>query len=287
MDGWKKAGLVCCSDGEPKAMAIRHHELEELLNRHGITAECSLFLYAEQGGAAGTGIERAEAVNRFFRDPSVDALFDLSGGDMANEVLEHLDFESIRSSHARFWGYSDLTTVINGIYAKTGKTSVLYQVKNLVGSCGVEQEKVFFSPAQKELFTLPIRFLRGSRLEGTVVGGNIRCLLKLSGTEYFPDLTDKILLLEANSGRVPQLTTYLSQLSQLGAFRKIRGLVLGTFSQMEREQLQPSAEELVLRRVGEHLPVVKTDFVGHGPDSRAVLIGGQYCFTGTFGQPIE
>ena len=32
-------------------------------------------------------------------------------------------------------------------------------------------------------------------MEGIVVGGNIRCLLKLAGTPYWPDMREKILLL--------------------------------------------------------------------------------------------
>lgn len=34
-------------------------------------------------------------------------------------------------------------------------------------------------------------------MQGIVVGGNIRCLLKLAGTEYWPDMNGKILLLES------------------------------------------------------------------------------------------
>ena len=41
------------------------------------------------------------------------------------------------------------------------------------------------------------KFLQGSKMQGIVVGGNIRCLLKLAGTEYWPDMNGKILLLES------------------------------------------------------------------------------------------
>ena len=58
--------------------------------------------------------------------------YDISGGDLANQVLDGLDYAAIGKSRAVFWGYSDLTTVINAIYAQTGKSSVLYQVKNMV-----------------------------------------------------------------------------------------------------------------------------------------------------------
>ena len=38
-------------------------------------------------------------------------------------------------------------------------------------------------------------------MEGIVVGGNIRCLLKLAGTPYWPDMREKILLLESFGGK--------------------------------------------------------------------------------------
>ena len=106
-----------------------------------------------------------------------------------------------------------------------------------------------------------------------VVGGNIRCLLKLAGTPYWLDMTDKILLLEARSGGVAQMTTYLSQLQQMGVFGQIRGILLGTFTQMEREQAKPEITELVMRFAGEKMPIAKTSWIGHGADSRAIVIG--------------
>lgn len=272
MLNWEKIGLVCCSNAEKPDRCAVHEQLRAVLSNRGIETVCSPYLYAEDGFFAGTGRERGEAVNRLFQDSSIDAVCDLSGGDMANEVLEYLDFTAIQHSKAIFCGYSDLTTVINAIYSKTGKPSVLYQIKNLVGSCGQEQQERFFTQG---LLTVPFRFLRGAHMEGTVVGGNIRCLLKLAGTEYFPDFSGKILFLEANSGRVPQLVTYLSQLKQLKVFEQVSGIILGTFSQMEREQLTPTAEELMLKAAGA-LPVAKTPLVGHGSDSRAMLIGGYY-----------
>ena len=44
------------------------------------------------------------------------------------------DEREIAESEKMFFGYSDLTTILNAVYTKTGKPSVLYQVLNLVGS---------------------------------------------------------------------------------------------------------------------------------------------------------
>ena len=126
---------------------------------------------------------------------------------------------------------------------------------------------------RESLFSPRFTMLQGTGMEGIVVGGNIRCFLKLAGTAYFPDLTDKLLLLEARSGALPQMIAFLSQLRSLGAFRQVGGILLGTFTQMEREHCSPEIFRLVQNFAGDRVPVAKTDEIGHGSDSKAVCIG--------------
>ena len=210
--------------------------------------------------------ERVEALMSAYQDPEIEEIYDVSGGDIANSILPYLDYDLISRSNKRFWGYSDLTTIINAIYTKTGKTSVLYQ------------RRFYKEEMEDELFYIKYEFVQGNEMQGILVGGNIRCLLKLAGTEYWPDMTDKILLLEARSGRVPQMITFLSQLKQLGVFEKVNGILLGTFTQMEKEECQPTIEELVKEFVGAELPIAKTWDIGHASDAKAIIIGQEYYF---------
>ena len=115
-------------------------------------------------------------------------------------------------------------------------------------------------------------------MRGKVLGGNIRCFLKLAGTPYWPDLNGAILLLEAYSGGVMKMTTYLHQLKQIGVFDKINGILLGTFSEMEDKQLRPTIPELVQSIVPPTLPVAVTRYIGHGTDARSIVIGREYEF---------
>ena len=110
-------------------------------------------------------------------------------------------------------------------------------------------------------------------MKGTVVGGNIRCFLKLAGTRYFPDLQGKILLLESLGGEVPQMATYLAQLKQIGAFDKVNGILLGTFTTMENNHCTPDIVTLVKEACGPEMPIAKTLEIGHGDDSKAIIIG--------------
>ena len=86
------------------------------------------------------------------------------------------------------------------------------------------------------LFDLRYEFLRGREMGGIIIGGNVRCLLKLAGTPFWPDMKDKILFLEALGGDEGSLRTYFAQLEQLGAFRQIAGVLLGTFTRFEESQ---------------------------------------------------
>ena len=202
---------------------------------------------------------------------------------MANQLLPYLDFDLIGKSGKRFWGYSDLTVILNAIYTKTGAPSILYQIRNVLKDKTGVQKAQFesFLRGGDDLFAFPYRFVQGDRMEGVVIGGNIRCFLKLAGTPYFPDLRGKILLLEAFGGELPQMITYLSQLEQLGAFRKIGGVILGTFTKLEQNGDGAVLEQLVKEYVGPDTSIVRTEFVGHGVDSFGVHIGGKYRFTGS------
>ena len=276
MSAIRKAAIVCCSNGQNRKYSEKITELVNTLEDFGIEVVFSPYIYADENGYCGTATERAESLMKFYKDDSVDAIFDISGGDLANEILHLLDYEVIKKSEKLFWGYSDLTTVTNAIYTKTGKPSVLYQVRNLVYKDREPQMKRFAETVNhgtKELYDINYTFLQGEEFSGIVVGGNIRCLLKLAGTEYWPDLQDKILLLESYSGNVSRMAAYLSQLKQTGAFEKVRGILLGTFTEMENQRYSPTVWEMLREYIDENIPVAVTKEIGHGTDSKAILIG--------------
>lgn len=271
-----KIGIVCCSNAWKKEDESKLQRLEDIFREMGLVPVRSPYIFERESVESGSAAERAQALMDFYRDDSVKGIFDISGGDISNGILPYLDYEKIASCDKKFWGYSDLSAVINAIYTKTGKASVLYQICNLLYGHGKMQQENFKNAifeGKDGLFRFPAAFYQGDAMEGVVVGGNVRCFLKLAGTPYFPELAGKILLLESLGGAVPQMLTYFSQLQQLGAFEKVKGILLGTFTQMEREKCEPDVWTLLRQFIDPAFPVAKTAFVGHGEDSRAVLVG--------------
>ena len=271
-----KVGIVCCSNGQKTTYREKIELLCLTLKEIGLVPVLSECIYEKEDVFSGTNEERAGALMAFYKDDDIKAIFDISGGDIANGILPYLDFDIIKNSEKLFYGYSDLTTIVNAIYEKTGKSSVLYQVRNLIYA-DKERQIVNFSKAvlddDEQLFQFDYEFVQGQKMQGVVVGGNIRCFLKLAGTEYIPDLTGKILLLESFSGTVAKMETYLAQLSQLGTFDKVTGILLGTFTEMEEKDCQPDIVWLLKRYVKDDLPIAVTKEIGHGVDSKAIVIG--------------
>lgn len=273
-------GIVCCSDGLHPSYKTKLTPLWNLLEDYGLHPICSEYLYAPPNCSTPSGKARADALMKFFHNPDIHAIFDLSGGDLANGILPWLDFSLIQTLRTPFFGYSDLTAVLNAIYAKTGSCSYLYQVRNLIGPDADKQQEQFYHSlfgSSSELFHAQFQFLQGHQLQGTLVGGNIRCLLKLAGTPYFPSLQDKVLFLESCSGGSRRIAAYLNQLQQMGAFNQISGLILGTFTALEGESQGPSVGELVKSIINTpELPLLLTNEIGHGSDSKCLIIGSHF-----------
>ncbi|MDR3597776.1 LD-carboxypeptidase [Clostridium sp.] len=272
-----KVGIVACSNGLDENNRNKMENLETTLNSLGLKVVFSDKIYKKLSVFNGTGKERAEVLMNFFKDSSIKAIFDVSGGDLANGVLDYLDFKIIKDNHKPFFGYSDLSVVINSLYSKANMKTYLYQVRNLIESNTDTQIKEFkdtFMGNGNELLNFKHEWIQGNKIEGIIIGGNIRCLLKLSGTEYMPDFQDRIIFLEGLNGDVPKMVTYLTQYKHTGVFKKVKGIILGSFTEMEREKYSPTIVDILKEVVDDpSMPIVKTNEIGHGKDSKCIIIG--------------
>lgn len=278
-----KIGIISCSNG----LSIKNKNIIDELKLNLKSLDIDMVegdtLYAKEYNLfSGTGEEKARALEKLFLDKDIKMIFDISGGDLANEVLDFLDFNLIKENPKPFFGYSDLTVLLNAIYSQCDITTYNYQLRNLIGKFKEEQMQNFkasFIEGKEDIFNLDYKWINGSHLEGIVVGGNIRCLLKLAGTKYMPDFKDKILFLESFSGNSAKMVTYITQYKNLGVFNEVKGIILGEFTEMERENLKPDIVEILKRVIGEiNIPILKTRDLGHGADAKCIPIGKYLIF---------
>ena len=269
-----KIALVVCSNGKNIEDKDRLEKLESILVEMGLVPIFTKYIYKDKFGRGAKAQVRAEELMSFYKNKEIKAIFDISGGDIANEVLEYLDYDAIKRNYKPFFGYSDLTTVLNALISKTNEINYLYQILNII-----ENEEIrtnfenTFMKNEQTLFDVKWRFLQGSSIEGEVIGGNIRCFLKLVGTRYFPEVKNKVLFIEGLGTSIEGLVTHLAQLKQIGVFDIISGLLIGTFTKIEKEFSVEKLFELIRDYIPSSLPVVKTQEVGHANNSKALKIG--------------
>lgn len=274
-------GIISCSDGKHQESATTIKRITDVLTRLGLQIKCAKTIYQiGETPFSGTPQNRAEELMHLYRDPTVKAIFDISGGDSANQVLPYLDFKLISKNPKPFFGISDLSVLLNGIYSRSGVLNYHFKIATMVGEHAFEQiglfKTLFFKENQSSnrFITFPYTFLRGNKLNGTVIGGNIRCFLKLAGTPYLPNPTNKILFLESLGGTANRTASLLAQLEQIGYFNHCSGVLLGTFTEMESKMVHPTAEELTLEITEKYqLPIAKTNQLGHGSNGHCLPIG--------------
>lgn len=256
--------LVALSNPKTIQDSIKIKNLSAKLKNMGLSIVVSSFLYTENTSEEIVKEKSAE-FNSFF-NKNIKAIFDISGGDYSNSILEYLDYETIQKSKTIFFGYSDLTAVINALYEKSNKYSYLYQIMNILDG---KEEKIFIDTFFKNNNSLILSIDSNK----TVLGGNIRCFLKLAGTEYFPDVVGKNLLLEAMSGNLNRIETYFRQLKQMKVFENVDSIILGQFTELDRTQPYINLIDILRKYTPEKIKITRNTEIGHSSDSKAVLIG--------------
>ena len=269
-----KIALVVCSNGKNIEDKDRVEKLESILVEMGLVPVFTKYIYKDKFGRGAKAQVRGEELMSFYKNKEIKVIFDISGGDIANEILEYLDYDVIKRNYKPFFGYSDLTTVLNALRSQTSEVNYLYQILNIIESEEIKTSvENTLMKNEQTLFDVKWKFLQGSRIEGEVIGGNIRCFLKLAGTKYFPEAENKVLFIEGLGTSIEGLVTHLAQLKQIGVFDKISGLLIGTFTKIEKEISEEELFELIQEYIPSSLAVAKTHEVGHAKNSKVLKIG--------------
>ena len=209
---------------------------------------------------SGSIAQRAGELNALLRDRSVRCIMAAVGGMNSNALLPYIDYEALRADPKIIVGYSDVTALLLGIYAKTGVTT--YYGPAVVASFGefppfVDETFGYFmdivgararfprvlpTPEQwteefldwntqnRSKAGRPNRLLTlvPGRAAGRLIGGNLNTMEGIWGTEYMPEiLPGDILFIEDSLKDAATVERSFAHLKLAGVFERIGGLILG------------------------------------------------------------
>ncbi|MDU5110701.1 MAG: LD-carboxypeptidase [Clostridium sp.] len=228
--------------------------------------------------------ERVEELNSLIRNPNVRCIMSTIGGMNSNSLLPYIDYEAFKKDPKIIIGYSDVTAILLGIYAKTGIST--YYGPALVASFGelepyvIETYKYFKNilmaeiqypyeikmpkfwtdeyinwetqdrskaPVENSLITV-----NDGVCEGRLIGGNLNTMMGIWGTEYMPEIKKgDILFIEDSLKDCATIERSFSLLKLSGVFDKISGIILGKHELFNDNETGRKPYEILLEVMGD------------------------------------
>lgn len=251
--------------------------------------------------------ERANELNSLLKS-DCDILYATIGGLNSASILPLINYELLQKSPKIFIGNSDISSVLSAVYTKTHQ--VCYYFMTMLPAFGeigqfLEENYSYFhdivlkrvdyykyiAPKQwtddwinweeyerekkvNSNYWLP---LSGGRVEGVLVGGNFSTLVKLCGTEYLFDFSDKILFLEDTLVDASTVESNMATFIQNGIFDKIKGLIICKCEKYDDLGTGKNFSEWIYSFLDKYdFPVLGEFDCGHTHPCLPLLIGGNY-----------
>jgi len=272
-------------------------DTKQVLAKLGLKVKPGANVLKRYGYLAGSDANRAADVNAMFADSSVQAILAMKGGWGCNRILPLLDYSLIRSNPKIILGLSDITSLLVGIYAKSGLVT-------FHGPTGQSSWNPFTVDYVKrvlfkgEAFTLQnlktnnssttqyrMETIAPGKARGKLVGGNLSVLSAMVGSDYLPAWKDTILFLEDIGEEVYRIDRMLTQLKLAGILEQVAGFVFGQCTdcdRLTRESTQKDGQvSLTLAQVlRDHtqplgIPAWSGSMIGHIKDKFTIPVGGE------------
>ena len=219
-------------------LAIARESLEAL----GLVVRTGGHLLSRHGYLAGRDVDRAADLNGFFRDDTVRAILPIRGGWGSSRLLPLLDYDAVRRHPKIVLGFSDITSLLLGIHARTGlvtfhgpnglgrwdRFSVAWVRRVLfegqaVTMANLQDRGDFLAPTTHRVQTITPGTARGPML-----GGNLTVLSAIIGSPYLPHWDGAILFLEDVREDIYRIDRMLTTLKLAGVLERLSGFVFGT-----------------------------------------------------------
>ena len=248
--------------------------------------------------------QRASDFNEAYASKNVKAIMAINGGWSANEILPLVDWQIVSSNRKPLIGFSDITVLLNAIYAKTGNVGYLgpnfgtlgymqswqYTLSNYeavlrqASPIYLNRSKEWGAKKSEHFKTKTWKVLAMGEAEATLLGGNLGTLYLLQGTEYQPQFDKPFIFAledddEAGKYTAREVSRRFESLLQLPNFRQnLCGLIIGRF-QPDSKVSERSVARIVESKKLNNIPVISGVDFGHTLPMITLPIGGTIKLT--------
>ncbi len=253
----KSGSLIAIASPASPVSAWNLSNTVNILKKQGFTVEIGRIAKNQKNDNnyfAASDQERADELMQFFECPEISAIMCARGGYGVMRVLDKLDYNVIKKNPKIIIGFSDITALLNAIYAKCSLVA-------FHGPVAVSSWNDFSLSSFKktltvgELFSAKIdemQVINDGIAEGVIQGGNLRIISSTMGTPYEIQTDGAILFLEDVSEHAYEIDRMLSQLLLAGKMKNIKGIVFGKFKNLHtRKSFYPNRGKTIFEVINE------------------------------------
>ncbi|MBU1202238.1 MAG: LD-carboxypeptidase [Nanoarchaeota archaeon] len=245
---------------------------------------------------------RVEDLHDAFTDDSVKLIITVIGGFNSNQLLDYIDYDLIKKHPKIICGYSDITALLNAIYAKTGLVTYSGpQFFSFGNKKGFEYTLEYFKKClmTKEPFKVepPKKWsddrwannqenrnffenngywmMNEGKSKGKIIGSNLCTFNLLQGTKFMPKINSSILFLEDDYESQPHtFDRDLQSVIHLKGFEKVRGIVIGKFQRESKMTKELLTNIIKSKKELDNIPIIANVDFGHTTPQITIPIGG-------------
>lgn len=248
----------------------------DLLKAAGYNIKIHEQTFASLHQSAGTVEQKVSAFHDLVKDPNIKAIMFASGGNRSAMMLPHLDMALIKRNAKIIMGFSDATSLLNGIHAKTGLiTAHGPVVQSLPKITATSQQATLAALTGKYAALNGLSFQAGTA-KGRLIGGTLSVFCALAGTGYMPSAKGSILFLEDINEEPSRLDRMLHHLRLALPFDHLSGIVIGGLMKLE-ETGRPfgfGVDDIIREHTQDlNIPVMAQAPFGHGDTLYPLPIG--------------
>lgn len=186
---------------------------------------------------AGTAQERADDLQKAFKDKKIDGVICTRGGWGSAEILPLLDPKIFRENPKPFIGYSDHSSLHTWLYNKVGLITFHGPMvaADFANADGFDAASWASALCGEDAWTLGeesgLRMMQEGSAKGVLHGGCLSVLVESLGTPYAFRTKDTILFLEDIGHKPYQWDRQLLHLRYAGVLDGVRGIIFGDMAQ--------------------------------------------------------
>jgi len=238
--------------------------------------------YERKGQSAGTTLQKAMALQGLWQREDIAAIWCARGGNRAMHFVDNINFKRMNRNPKFLIGFSDVTVLLNAIYAHTGIIGLHAPVFKDMGKH--KDSDLTLKTLRGELSEIRLegaKTLNEGSAKGHLIGGNLSLFQYLPQTLPGEFWKDSILFLEDCSEEISRLDRMLLHLKRLGVLGQVNGIIFGNFSDL-KDTGTPygySWDDVIAEHTeGLDIPIVSGAGFGHAGDLPPFPIGAKTSF---------